>query len=537
MKNLDHLPHRASRSKQIFRALPCARVERWVLRLQPYNYTVRHIPGSSNIADSLSRLLSGSEESKEISETEDYLMTIVESATPTASRDDEVFKEIKTCIMSGNWNKLKYKEYLTVKNELCEVGDIILRGTRIVIPEILRTQVIKLGHEGHPGIVVMKQRLRTKVWWPGMDKAIEKSCKTCYGCQLMGKPNRPEPMKRTELPTRPWEQISLPSKDNLLVITDYYSRWVEVVIMKSITAEKTVEALNRTFCMHGYPESITTDNGPQFISQTFKDYMEEHGIYHRKVTPLWPEANGEVERQNRLILKRLRITQAEHKNWKEELQTYLLMYRRTPHCVTGVSPAEMLFRRKLRTKLPELSDHQGSIDSELRDRDKEPKEKGKLYADEKRRAEECQLKEGDLVLLKQNKLCAESESSPYSVVRKSGNSIAIKSKDDVRYKRNVTQMRKFYESDDGINESENENVSFNDQYYNSDQGIEIQSDSINLDINVPNSVSSNTAANTLEVTPTDVSIQTPRAVPPSPRADRPSRERRLPARFKDFVMK
>ena len=199
----DHKPLEFIFSKK---SKPCARVERWVLRLQPYNYTVRHIPGSSNIGDSLSRLLSGSKESNEINETEDYLMTIVESATPTAmnlkdieqaSRDDEVFKEIKTCIMSGNWNKLKYKEYLTVKDELCAVGDIILRGTRIVIPEIQRTQVVKLGHEGHPGIVVMKQRLRTKVWWPGIDKAIEKSCKTCYGCQLMGKPNRPEHMKRT----------------------------------------------------------------------------------------------------------------------------------------------------------------------------------------------------------------------------------------------------------------------------------------------------------------------------------------------------
>ena len=55
----------------------------------------------------------------------------------------EVFIEIKTCKMSGNWNKLKYKEYLTVKDELCAVGDVILRGTRIVIPEVLRTQVIE----------------------------------------------------------------------------------------------------------------------------------------------------------------------------------------------------------------------------------------------------------------------------------------------------------------------------------------------------------------------------------------------------------
>ena len=58
--------------------------------------------------------------------------------------------------------------------------------------------------------------------------------------------------------------------------------------------------------------------------------MKEHGIYHRKVTSFFPEANGKVECQNRSILKRLRITQAEHKNWKEELEMYLLMYRITP---------------------------------------------------------------------------------------------------------------------------------------------------------------------------------------------------------------
>ena len=139
-------------------------------------------------------------------------------------------------------------------------------------------------------------------------------------------------------------------------------RYVKVVEMKSTTAEMTVETSNKTFCMHGYPDSITSDNGPQFISQAFKDYMKEHGIYHRKVTPLRPEANGEVEHQNRSILKCLRIAQADHKNWKEELQTYLLMYRSTPHCVTGVSPAEMLFRCKLQRKLPEVSDRQGSID-------------------------------------------------------------------------------------------------------------------------------------------------------------------------------
>ena len=533
---------------------PCAHVERWVLRLQQYNYTVCHISGSTNIADSLSRLLKKSEERTENTETEEYLRTIVENATPMAmnlkdiekaSREDEVFENVKTCIMTSDWSKLKYKGYLMVKDELCAVGDIILRGTRIVIPETLRAHVLKLGHEGHPGIVVMKQRLRTKVWWPGIDKAVERSCRTCYGCQLMGKPNRPEPMKRTELPTGPWEQIlchflgPLPSKDNLLVITDYYSRWIEVIILKSTTADKTVEALNRVFCMHGFPVSITTDNNPQFISQTFKDYMEEHGIFHRKVTPLWPEANGEVERQNRSILKRLRIAQAERKNWKEELQTYLLMYRSTPHTVTGVSPAEMLFRRKLRTKLPELSDHQGNLDSEIRDRDKEQKEKGKLYADEKRKAQESGLKVGDKVLLnkkvKENKMSTENEVNPYSVISKRGNSVGIESESGVIYKRNVTHLRKFHESNQDIGENVSNHSEQEIQDKNSSESLDIYVGDSSIDTNMPDVISAGIQSPTPVVVPSTPTKTRVPTTPPEP-PDRPVRERKVPTKFKDFIM-
>ena len=68
---------------------------------------------------------------------------------------------------------LEFKEYLPVRGELSAIGKLLLPGTRIVIPKQLRCQVLELAHEGHPGIVAMKQRLRTKVWWPGIDKEVE----------------------------------------------------------------------------------------------------------------------------------------------------------------------------------------------------------------------------------------------------------------------------------------------------------------------------------------------------------------------------
>ena len=83
----------------------------------------------------------------------------------------------------------------------------------------LRPQVLVLTCEGHPGIVSMKQRLRSKLWWPGTDKEAEKLYKTCPRCQLVSSPANPEPIKSTSLPSGPWQDLAidllhpLPSED------------------------------------------------------------------------------------------------------------------------------------------------------------------------------------------------------------------------------------------------------------------------------------------------------------------------------------
>ena len=76
--------------------------------------------------------------------------------------------------------------------------------------------------------------------------------------------------------------------------------------------------------------SIANDNGTQFVSKIFEEYLENNGIKHRKITPLWPQANGEIKRQNRSMLKRLQIPQAEGKDYMKELRIYLAAYRATP---------------------------------------------------------------------------------------------------------------------------------------------------------------------------------------------------------------
>ena len=59
--------------------------------------------------------------------------------------------------------------------------------------------------------------------------------------------------------------------------------------------------------------------------------MEEMGIVHHRHTPFWPRANGEIERQNRSLLKAMRAFQAEGKDWRLELNKFLLAYQSTSH--------------------------------------------------------------------------------------------------------------------------------------------------------------------------------------------------------------
>ena len=129
--------------------------------------------------------------------------------------------------------------------------------------------------------------------------------------------------------------------------------------MKTMS-NKIIFHLDNLFNTHGLPVSIQTDNAMNFNSSELNDYFAEMGIEHRNTTPLWPQPNGEVEVKNKGIMKRVRIAFSQNKNWKQELKSYFLIYRSSPHSITGVSPAELLFKRKIRTKLPELQNYEAN---------------------------------------------------------------------------------------------------------------------------------------------------------------------------------
>ena len=163
------------------------------------------------------------------------------------------------------------------------------------------------------------------MWWLKIDKDAENYVKACKGCTLATSPYRPNHMKRRTLPMQAWIDIviyflgPLPSRHYLLVIVDYFNRYKEIMITKFINVTDTIDILKEIFSRVGIPVSITADNDRQITSEDFKKFCKECSIILYHSISYWPQRNGEVERQNRDILKRLKITQIQNSNWKQDL--------------------------------------------------------------------------------------------------------------------------------------------------------------------------------------------------------------------------
>eukprot|EP00117_Sycon_ciliatum_P019451 scpid51755/ scgid17629/ Uncharacterized protein K02A2.6 len=254
------------------------------------------------------------------------------------------------------------RPFYTQRHELSAADGLLLKDHRLVIPLSLRERTLQLAHSGHQGMTRTKQRLYTNVWWPGMTSAAESLCRQCLSCQANTPtgPYRPESTP-TSPSTAPWQRVfvdlygPLPGGSTLLVAMDQLSRYPVTHVFNSTPATAGVLAVLRSaFAAFGLPEEVVSDNGPQFRSAEFNRFLAQMGIAHRCTPPLWPQANGAVERMNRTIGKVLRAAQLDGRDLRAALDEWLLAYRTTPHPATGLPPATIMFGRSIRDTLPSL---------------------------------------------------------------------------------------------------------------------------------------------------------------------------------------
>ena len=427
-------------------AKPPARIERLALRLSQFDYTVEHKPGISNIADYYSRHPLKAKASAFLEElkTEQYINFIVKTVLPVAvtvkevtqatEQDEEMQKLIKALSTGITPDKLpkELTKYKQVYHELNVTKGIILRAQRILIPLCLRRRIVELAHVGHQGIVKTKRLIRSRVWYPGIDSQVEDLIRNCMACQTNVDAVKYEPMKITEMPAGPWQSVSGdfygPMSNNRYLFVNHcdYSRYVLVDELKSVAFCHVKPILERHFSIFGTPHVYKTDNGSPFQSYDFEDFAKQWGFKHQKITPYWPRANPEVESFMKKINKVLRIVKLHGKDESIALQSFLRVYRATPHCTTKIAPAILMLGYSRTSGIPAIEDTFKNAHEIAKENDKLAKLKMKEEYDKRMKVKKPTIKEGSRVMVKwdrKNKTKAFWDPLPYMVTKVKGSMI------------------------------------------------------------------------------------------------------------------
>ena len=375
------------------------RVQRWALLLSAYDYRIRYRQGKANAnADALSRLPLPSPEmhtpqpAEVIHLMEHLSTTSLSSAQIKAWTDsDPTLSQVRQLVLEG-WpdkeTELDSREellpYYRRKLELGVERGCVLWGCRVVVPNAGRELALKMIHEAHPGISKMKALARSYIWWPGMDKEIESCVKKCTECQSSRKDPPATPGQPWPEADKPWTRVHIdyagPFEGRMfLLIIDAYSRWLDIFVTNTSTSAATIELLRRSFASLGLPEVVVSDNATAFTSAEFSNFLRRNGIKHILTPPYHPASNGLVERSVQTFKEGLKRLKEGSLNTR--LMRFLFKYRITPHSGTGVSPAELMYGRKLRSQLDLVKCSPGAESLDYPDSDRQAPTRGFAVGD------------------------------------------------------------------------------------------------------------------------------------------------------------
>ena len=317
------------------------------------------------LADTLSRAylpeVNASELPQELEGVDHKLLLPVSEARwqqiEHASADDPVFHELRLMTQRG-WPANRSDvppcllPYFDIRDELVVQGMIVFKGHQLVVPAALRKEMMAATHNRHIGIEACIRHARESLYWPRMTVELKEYIQHCDVCLAHRNEQGKELLAQHDFAARPWSKVAADlcqlEGRTLLVISDYYSNFIEVARVTAITARSIIKELKAVFARFGIPDILVTDNGPQFASSEFSVFARTWEFKHVTSSPTYAQSNGKAEN----AVKTVKHLFKKCKDSGQSEYLALLDWRNTPTAGIGTSPAQKRMGRRCKTLLP-----------------------------------------------------------------------------------------------------------------------------------------------------------------------------------------
>jgi hypothetical protein len=227
------------------------------------------------------------------------------------------------------------------------------------------TEALQVMHKIHEGVCGAHQSGHKMRWlvrragyyWPTMLEDCFKYYKGCQECQKFGAVQM-APAGPMNPIIKPWPfrgrgmdligQINPPTSKGhkwIMVGTDYFTKWVEAVPMRNVTAKDVIHFVKEHIIYRfGIPQTITTDQGSVFVAEEFQKFAKEMGITLIQSSSYYAQANGQAEASNKSLIKLIkRKTEEYPKQWHDRLAEALWAYRMSCHGATQCTPYQLVY--------------------------------------------------------------------------------------------------------------------------------------------------------------------------------------------------
>ena len=340
------------------------RQARWSLFLAEFDFVIKYRPGAQQgKPDALSRRSEYCLKEGEESVTQQNQVLIKPrmlqiNAVSFVPADISFIENVKQATLNDALAKelLHSSNGVTDSNIKC-IDGLVYRNGLLYVPDCpARVEILRTRHDGllagHFGVKKTLALVSRDYWWPGIRNYISKYVQTCDTC-ARSKSNRHLPhgeLLPPEIPKRAWESVTmdfitdLPESegfDSIFVVVDRFSKMAHFIpCNKAISAQKTAALFVRNVVkLHGLPENIISDRGPQFACKFWKALFNLLGVEVRLSSAFHPQTDGQSERVNQVLEQYLRCS-INHlqDNWVELLPLAEFAYNNAEHSSTKQSP-------------------------------------------------------------------------------------------------------------------------------------------------------------------------------------------------------